>query len=140
MSTNERFQILAMICLCCSGSMFGSAALTELVWGSDPVSSDYQKIWLTIAAGLGAVAAAFFVRASFGKPGDYGSIIACAGIVNATLLLGIVAGTLLLPVFGTIFGPWLLMAHTFEGHHAILPWALSLYALHLARGGELRDF
>ncbi|MEL6690072.1 MAG: hypothetical protein AAFP28_07110 [Pseudomonadota bacterium] len=90
--------------------------------------------WLSTAlAALGALLAVIILRESFGRPGFWG---ACQAIVSggvATCLMGIIAGTMLLPVYGTMFGPWLIIVTIIVKPWLMVPWSMALYAFHLAR-------
>ena len=90
--------------------------------------------WLSTAlAALGALLAAIILRESFGRPGVWG---ACQAIVSgavATCLMGIIAGTMLLPVYGTMFGPWLIIVTIIVKPWLMVPWSLTLYGFHKAR-------
>lgn len=66
-------------------------------------------LWVVLAGAVGAVGALWQLRHRFGFPGAAG--LGRAALAAAILTLGaaIVAGTLILPPWGTMFGPFLLI-------------------------------
>ena len=140
MQTFSGSQALAFLCLCTAGSLLGTAALTKLLAAPQSMSSNITGCWLAVSCTIGAGAAAYILRHQFGRPGHLGALVALAGIINVTFVSSVVSGSLLIPIFGTMFGPWLMFGHILEGNIAVLPWVLSLYAFHLTRGGELSAY
>ncbi|MEM9349856.1 MAG: hypothetical protein AAGA47_06315 [Pseudomonadota bacterium] len=89
--------------------------------------------WLcTLCAAIGGVTAPILVRDWFGHAGVCGIIYALVGGLMATMLLGVFAGTLILPVFGTMFGPLLVLTASIAKPWFLLPWVISLKGLHSA--------
>lgn len=128
----ERSLIIAVALLCISGGWLSIESLGKLQAAIPIITGDFAAWWLGVAGAVGAAAAAYSARNSFGRSGRYGAMIAVVGGVAATLVLGIVGGTIVLPIYGTMFGPWLTVVSAFEGNTAIVPWAAALYGFHRA--------
>ncbi|MEM1233707.1 MAG: hypothetical protein AAGH70_06235 [Pseudomonadota bacterium] len=95
--------------------------------------------WISaLCAAAGAIIGTLLMRQRFGGRGLQGGLNAVLAGLLATFLMGIVAGTLVLPIFGTMFGPWLILTTVLAKPWLSLPWLLSLYALNLAMK-EYRD-
>jgi hypothetical protein len=63
-------------------------------------------IWLVLSGGLGAAGALFLLRDRFGHEGTAGLMRALGGIAGVSFLAPLIAGTLSLPLYGTMFGPF----------------------------------
>lgn len=131
-SPAERSLMVACTGLAACGGILGCEALRGLqgmVEFAGPVAGE----WLcAICAALGAIISGLVMRHRFGHSGIAGGFSAAGGALVATLLLGVVAGTFVLPIFGTMFGPWLVVSAVLNKPWLVLPWLLALYGLHLA--------
>ena len=138
-SPAERTVLTAYFGLSATGALLGFDALEELQ-AMDELVGVTAGNWLsTILAASGALLAAIILRESFGRPGLLGAGQAFVSSCVATCLMGIIAGTFLLPVFGTMFGPWLIITTLIVKPWLALPWALALFGFHLARSEYDRE-
>ncbi|MEM9436588.1 MAG: hypothetical protein AAGA15_06065 [Pseudomonadota bacterium] len=99
---------------------------------ADLVSPKAGEWICTLCAALGGMAAPVLVRDWFGYRGVSGVIYALVGGIMATMLLGVFAGTFILPVFGTMFGPLLILTASIGKPWFLVPWAIALKGLHIA--------
>ena len=121
---------------CCGvtacGALLGFEALKALQSMKEivgPAAGDWIS---TLFAAAGALLAILMLRDRFGEAGCTGAARAVLGALATTIVLGIIAGTLTLPVYGTMFGPWLVLTVTISKPWLAMTWALSLYGVHLA--------
>ena len=112
--------------------MLGSDALAGLQGMVDVMGANVARWVLALASAAGACIAGAALRQRFGHPGKAGLIKALTGALIATLTLGIAAGTLVLPIFGTMFGPWLVAVTIVTKPWMVLPWLAALYGFHAA--------
>ncbi|MEM1375054.1 MAG: hypothetical protein AAGF78_11810 [Pseudomonadota bacterium] len=120
------------------GSLLASEALMGLK-GLEYLVGPTAGDWiLAMCAAAGALIGTLLMRARFGERGLRGALNAVFAGFVATFLMGIVAGTLVLPIFGTMFGPWLILTTAMTKPWLLLPWSLSLFGMHLA-AMEYRD-
>jgi len=75
--------------------------------------------WVIFAGGVGAGIGLYAGRKWLGKPGLVGWLNALFAVPAITLLASLVAGTLALPLYGTMFGPMALTI-TFVEHSLLL--------------------
>ncbi|MEJ6398452.1 hypothetical protein [Yoonia sp. 208BN28-4] len=87
--------------------------------------------WIICSGALGAPAGAFLARNWFGHPGGAGVMKACVGIIVTSFLSSIIAGTLALPFYGTMFGPFSLIVTMVASPMLALIWAAMLLGAHL---------
>lgn len=95
-------------------------------------------LWVVVAGAAGAVAALWHLRDRFGLPGLAGAGQAALAALILTLGAAIVAGTLILPPWGTMFGPFLMLVSLVAVPILGLCWLAALAAAHLLHK-TLRD-
>ncbi|MEO0678226.1 MAG: hypothetical protein AAFZ02_11785 [Pseudomonadota bacterium] len=131
-SPAERSVLTACVAVGATGALLACEALRPIA-GDDGFFTGSAGLWYaTLSAGFSATAVAYGVRRNFGHPGTGGALWSVFFSIVATCVLGIVAGSFILPVFGTMFGPWFMILAVLKTPLLALPWALSLYGLHLA--------
>ncbi len=87
-------------------------------------------LWMVLAGATGAALSLWQVRGRFGHPGLHGLRRALGGMAIITLAAPIIGGTLALPLYGTMFGPFAL-AVTFAGApFTAVIWAAGLCGVH----------
>lgn len=90
---------------------------------------------VTVAAIGGAVglsSAVFLTREGFGHRGIFFGVYAAVSSIASVLLAGVIGGTIALPVFGTMFGPWLLVVTFVQAPVLLLPVTFALWAFHIS--------
>lgn len=86
--------------------------------------------WLIASGAIGGLLAVIISREWFGRPGFMGVMRAMAGTAYATVLVGLIAGTLALPFYGTMFGPFALVITLAGGTKLLAVWLLMFAAVH----------
>ena len=138
-SPAERTLLVALAGLAATGGLLGFEALKGLQYMQEFVGRAAGEWVSTFAAALGGVGAPLILRHRFGLTGVKGTLAAFGAAFVATGLLGILAGTFVLPVFGTMFGPWLILTTVLEQPWLLAPWLLCLYAYHVAEKDYARE-
>ncbi len=59
-------------------------------------------------------------------------VYAAVSSIASVLLAGVIGGTIALPVFGTMFGPWLLVVTFVQAPVLLLPVTVALWAFHIS--------
>lgn len=67
-------------------------------------------LWTVFAGGLGGGMALRAAKGWMGKPGALGLTRAIVGSIAVAILAAIVAGTLIVPLYGTVYGPLLIVS------------------------------
>ena len=135
----ERGIFVALAGLAGTGSLLGFEALQDLQAMTALFGASVGEWFSALAGAVGGASGGGLMRDRFGQPGALGGLSAVLGVFLATMLLGIVAGTLVLPLFGTMFGPWLIVVTTVETPWILLPWVIALFGLHLAMKSYVRE-
>lgn len=88
-------------------------------------------LWIVASGALGGIGGLWLGRARFGHAGLPGLLRALGGVATTTLSAPVIAGTLALPLYGTMFAP-MLLAVTFAGAPAVaLVWLATLASVHV---------
>lgn len=114
------------------GAMISWAGLIRLSDGQ--VLAEGLRIYHVWIMGCGAIGAAVglvLARDEFGSAGLWGLARAVAGTLWTSLFASVIAGTMALPLYGTMFGPFT-MALTFTATPMMAGvWLTSLMLVHL---------
>lgn len=91
-----------------------------------------QNAWVCLCGALGALWAAYLCRDWVGHSGHYGHLWAALAAGAVTFLGSVAGGSLVLPIYGTMFGPFS-VAMTFIANPAVaIVWCGALLSGHLA--------
>lgn len=135
LTDGERCLVLAYLVVGIFGGGMAFVAVTQLGHGAilSRAMSLYEK-WMVMAGMLGAMAGLYMAGDRMGQPGWAGHRRALFGAVFVTFVGSVVAGTLALPLYGTMFGPFT-MAMTMVGAPVVaLLWISNLLAAHMLIG------
>ncbi len=89
------------------------------------------EIWIVASGGFGAGAGMFLWRDRLGRRGGLWLVRALAGTVLVSVLGAVIAGTLALPLYGTMFGPFTL-AVTLAGSPLLaVLWGVTQVSSHM---------
>ncbi|MGR3433719.1 MAG: hypothetical protein ACU0CO_02330 [Shimia sp.] len=119
----ERARSTAIAALGLAGACLGLGALGKLHTGAS--TGAVGPLWLAAAGAAGALIAAPFAAHHVTR-GPARAIV--AGVAFA-LMLGVIGGSMVLPVFGTMFGPFLIVGTVFSAPWLHLPLVLALIGL-----------
>lgn len=128
-TTGERGLIAAYAVVSLLGAGLAFAAVSGLGAGAGGPLSPFE-IWTIAAGAIGGAAGLGLSGELLGRPGRAGWRRAALGMVVASFAGSLVVGTLILPLWGTMFGP-LALAVTLAGEPLLaLIWACGLLAVH----------
>ena len=129
----ERQTIFSVFGLMVLGAIVGHWALADL---QPVIATDHPALgtlWQVAASMCGALSAAKATRGFFGGTGARGIFWTLVGAVVLTLAYGVIAGTLILPIYGTMFAPWFVLL-TLGGMPILgVLWCAGLVGYHVAR-------
>jgi len=140
LTQGERLRRTAYAATAAIGAVLALAVAVRLGHGGEPgwhVTT--YDLWVTFAGFAGGFVGLRLTEHMFGHPGLRGVLRALWGIVLICLTSPIVAGSLALPLYGTMFGPFMfgttLMAVPLLG----LIWAGTLLAVHFCLADWRRE-
>ncbi len=88
------------------------------------------EYWVVLSGALGGCFGLYMGRNWMGHAGKAGFLYACVGTVWVSFLGGLVGGTLALPFYGTMFGPFTLFVSLISAPLLAAFWASILIAAH----------
>tara|TARA_R110002096_G_scaffold229389_1_gene418977 strand:- start:88 stop:609 length:522 start_codon:yes stop_codon:yes gene_type:complete len=87
--------------------------------------------WVIFSGAVGAGCGLYLGRNWMGHTGFRGVAFAMIGMLWVSFLGGLVGGSLALPVYGTMFGPFTLFVSLFSAPFLAVVWGCVLFASHL---------
>ncbi len=105
----ERSLALAYVVVALFGAGMAFVAVSQLSQGAiiaRPMT--WYETWIVLTGALGGVAALKFAGDKMGRPGWRGHVRAVMGSLWVSFVGALIAGTLSLPLYGTMFGPFTL--------------------------------
>jgi hypothetical protein len=128
----ERFRQIAYAAVAVSGALLALAVTLRLGHKADtPFTLSTYHLWVTLAGLAGGFVGLRVTEHFFGHPGAWGVLRALGGIIIICLTAPVITGSLALPLYGTMFGPFMfgttLVALPLLG----IIWAVTLLAVHL---------
>ncbi len=88
------------------------------------------EVWVVFLGAIGGPAGLYLCRNWMGQAGTRGLCTAIVGVVAVSLVGAIVGGTLALPFYGTMFGPFTLIMSLISAPMLALLWASTLFGAH----------
>lgn len=118
---------------CVFTALFSAAIAFIIVVRLDPNAVFNRPLttyeyWIVVSGFLGGASATFFNRHALGQT-DY--LMVLRGLASTTFLSALIAGTLALPLYGTMFGPFTLVVVFFAAPMTALLWFFNLVAVHI---------
>jgi hypothetical protein len=109
LSAGERRLALALIVMALYGAGIGLVAAVRLAHGGHLTGGlSAYDLWVVLAGALGTAVAFWLLRHRFGEAGPRGALRAAGGALAVSLVAPVIGGTLALPLYGTMFGPFTL--------------------------------
>ncbi len=127
----ERLRILALVLAALVGAVLCLASVGALDPGRAGPAGPGPALWRLMAGALGTFVALRFNLGRFGWPRLRGWARMAGGVLLVTLFAPVVAGTLVLPLYGTMFGPLALVLTLIRRPALALLWFGVLVAAHL---------
>ena len=132
LTEGERSFVLAHLATGLFGAGVALVAVMRLGGGmffSRPISG--YEIWMVIAGGLGGGLGLYLNRHRMGVGGPQGVLQAFGAIILTNIMGGVIGGTLALPLYGTMFGPFALVMILLSSPFMFLLWLANQLGSHL---------
>lgn len=132
MTEGERGIVLAYLGLAIFGAGLAFTVVNRLGGAQELLRPlGWVDLWMILAGALGADAGLFLGADKLGHAGWRGVKRALAGCLIISLSASVVAGTLALPGFGTMFGPFATAITFWQSPIVLVFWLMMLLACHL---------
>jgi len=131
LSRGERLRLAALALGGVAGAVLCLASVHALDGaGAAGAAGPGRALWRALAGFLGTAGVLWLNRGRFGWPGPGGWLAAAGGVARVTVLAPVAVGTLVLPLYGTMFGPLALAVTCLERPELALLWFGALVAAH----------
>ena len=127
----ERARALAYITIALFGAGFAFLTVTRM-YGARVLGAGltWYDLWIVVSGGIGAAAALFLAGDRMGQPGFRGIYRALVGMIWVSFVGALIAGTLALPFYGTMFGPFTLGVTLTSAPLLAMLWFANLLSVH----------
>lgn len=95
-----------------------------------PDEASLYSVWTVIAGLLGGGLALYAARGWLGRPGVLGWARAFVGGIAAALIAAIIAGSLIMPLYGTFYAPVMLATEFVEMPVLAFGWFAAIFGAH----------
>ena len=131
LSDGERALVLAYLGVGIAGAFLSFIIVNEIGGGEDIVRSfGLLDLWMMVSGVIGSCLALSFSFKDLGHGGWWGAKHLMRAIVAVTVTGAVIGGTLALPLYGTMFGP-LLVVMTLAAHRLLAVfWIATIIAAH----------
>lgn len=131
-SEGERARLLAYVIIAALGMGLGYLAVLQFNDGRAlMMGMSWYETWIVLAAGLGAMLALFLAGDRVGHHGPWTMLRAVSGLIWVSLVGAIIAGTLSLPLYGTMFAPFTLVVTLATSPVIAVIWAVHMLAVNV---------
>ncbi|WP_245540976.1 hypothetical protein [Octadecabacter antarcticus] len=134
LTEGERARVLAFALVGTCSATLGYLAVLHLDSDSSFDGLSWYQTWLVVASGLGGMIALFLSGDRMGQPGSAGATRAVAGALWVTFIGALIGGTLGLPLYGTMFGPFIVVVTLMAAPLLAMLWAVNLFGTHILMG------
>jgi len=135
LSEGERSLFMALL----ATALFGAGVALAIVMRFDDAAlmgrqlSPYE-LWIVLSGAIGAASALYLLRSRIGQPHQDNPVRAALRFLTTTVLtsaLGaVIGGTMALPLYGTMFGPFTLIVILAGSPFLLLLWCANQFAAH----------
>ncbi len=130
LSEGERARALAFLLVGVCSAGVGFIAVHHLDRAAMFDGLSFYQIWIIIASGLGGMIALFLSGDRMGQSGSLGVMRGVAGAIWVTFIGALIGGTLGLPLYGTMFGPFIVVVTLMGAPILAILWAFNLLGVH----------
>lgn len=130
MSDGERVRALAFLLVAFSSGGLGFLTVLHLDGNALFEGLTWYHTWIITAASLGGMAALFLSGDRMGQRGVRGALRAVTGGIWVTFVGSLIGGTLGLPLYGTMFGPFIVTVTLLGAPVLALLWMFNLLGIH----------
>lgn len=132
LTEGEQQLVTAYVTTCAFGAGMGLMTVTQMSHGAifDTGFTFYHR-WIVLCGALGCGLALWLAGDRMGQSGPNGFARGMLGVVWVSVVGAVIAGTLALPFYGTMFGPFTLAIMLVGSPMLALMWFANLLASHL---------
>ncbi len=135
LTAGESKLVLAYVTVSLFGAVLAFCAVTRLSDGAMIVRAPTQyEVWICLCGAIGAATGLYLARHRLGQPGLAGLWQAVIGMALICFAGSLIAGTLALPLYGTMFGPFTLTVILAGSPVLAALWVTNLFGAHLLMG------
>ena len=128
----ERSFVLAHAATAMLGALLAFNAVMRMrqdAFFAQPMS--VYGIWIVLSGALGGALGLYLNRHRMGQVGSAGAVQALSAIVMSNVTGAVICGTLALPLYGTMFGPFALIMILVSSPMVFVLWLANQFAAHL---------
>lgn len=130
-SEGERARALAFLLVGLSSAGLGYLAVLHLDRAALFQELSWYQTWIIAASGLGGMISLFLSGDRMGQSGRQGVLRSVAGAIWITFIGALIGGTLGLPLYGTMFGPFIVVVTLMGAPLLAMLWAFNLMGVHM---------
>jgi hypothetical protein len=140
MTDGEQSILFALFAVAVFGACVAFSVVSQLGGGREIIRplTGYD-LWSIFAGASGSAIGLYLARSWFGHPGLHGIGQAAVGVLWVSFLGSIIGGTLALPFYGTMFGPFSVIVTMFGAPLLALFWVCTLLGAHVLVGKWRRE-
>ena len=138
-SDGDRARALAYFLVGVCSAFLGFLSVLQLNRASLFDGFSLYEWWIVVASGLGGMVALFLSGDRLGQPGFQGLGRAVAGGIWVTFIGALIGGTLSLPLYGTMFGPFIVTVTLIGAPVLCGIWVFNLFSAHVLLGIYQRE-
>lgn len=132
LTTGERKLVLAYLAVAIFGAFLALCAVMQLGQGALLLRAlTNYEIWTCMAGALGGSLGLYVVQDHLGLAGWRGWMRALGGMVMLCFTGSLITGTMALPLYGTMFGPFTLTMILAGSPLVAVMWVMTLCGVHL---------
>lgn len=132
MTDGERSLTLAYVFVALFGAGMAFVAVAQMGQGAIiGRAMNWYEWWIVTTGALGGVIALFLAGDRMGQPGWRGHLRGAMGAIWVSFVGALIAGTLALPLYGTMFGPFTLGVTLAGSPPLAALWFANLMSAHL---------
>ena len=139
LSEGERARALAFLLVGVCSAGVGFLAVHHLDHTALFDGLSWYQAWVVVASGLGGMIALFLSGDRMGQSGRKGAMRAFAGAIWVTFIGALIGGTLGLPLYGTMFGPFIVVVTLMGAPILAMLWAFNLLGIHFLMASYQRE-
>ena len=139
LSEGERARALAFLLVGVCSAVLGFLAVHHLDQTALFNGLSWYQTWIIVASALGGMIALFLSGDRMGQSGRTGIMRAVAGAIWVTFIGALIGGTLGLPLYGTMFGPFIVVVTLFGAPILAMLWAFNLLGIHFLLASYQRE-
>ncbi len=123
--------VSAASCVTCATALAGWLVLRDAgLWPQVPDVVGPYDLWMAVAPALGGLASYLIARGWIGAPGLLGTVRACFGAVVMLTLAALIGGSLIMPVYGTFYAPFIVLTAFLAAPLLAVVWGGGILAAH----------